>query len=119
MTSPPVLVTGGNGNLGGLVVARLRAAGREVRVLSRHPAADADGVQQLRGDLSTGDGVSAALTGAQTVVHCAGGAKGDGEKARVLVAAARRAGVRHLVFISVVGADLVPQRGRIDRAAFG
>ena len=32
----PILVTGGTGTLGRLVVARLREAGRDVRVLSRH-----------------------------------------------------------------------------------
>ena len=31
----PILVTGGSGTLGRPVVERLRAAGREVRVLSR------------------------------------------------------------------------------------
>ena len=53
------------------------------------------------------------------IVHCAGTAKGDDLKARHLVEAARRAGVRHLVFISVVGADRVPVVGRMDRAMFG
>jgi nucleoside-diphosphate-sugar epimerase len=33
---PPVLVTGETGTLGRQVVERLRAAGRDVRVLSRH-----------------------------------------------------------------------------------
>ncbi|MEV0201312.1 NAD-dependent epimerase/dehydratase family protein [Nonomuraea sp. NPDC050691] len=32
---PPILVTGGTGTLGRLVVPLLRAAGREVRMLSR------------------------------------------------------------------------------------
>ncbi len=34
MTLPPILVTGGTGTLGQQVVARLREAAREVRVLS-------------------------------------------------------------------------------------
>jgi uncharacterized protein YbjT (DUF2867 family) len=33
----PILVTGGSGTLGRAVVARLLAAGHEVRVLSRRP----------------------------------------------------------------------------------
>jgi uncharacterized protein YbjT (DUF2867 family) len=41
-------------------------------------------------------------------VHCAGGPKGDEEATRNLVRAASRAGVRHLVYISVIGADRVP-----------
>src|SRR5207253_437270 len=52
-------------------------------------------------------------------VYCAGTASRDDVKARHLVEAARRAEVRHLVFISVVGADLVPVVGRLDRAMFG
>ena len=113
----PVLVTGGTGTLGRLVVARLLAAGRPVRVLSRRPGDPADGVEPAAADLSTGEGVERALAGVTTVVHCAGSAKGDGAKAATLVRAAR--GVRHLVNISVVGADRVPVRSRLDRAAFG
>jgi uncharacterized protein YbjT (DUF2867 family) len=78
-----------------------------------------DGVEHVTGDLATGDGVEAAVAGAESVVHLAGGAKGDGDKARHLVRAASPAGVRHLVYISVVGADRVPQAGRLDRAMFG
>jgi uncharacterized protein YbjT (DUF2867 family) len=73
----------------------------------------------LIGDLATGQGVEAAVAGVGTVVHCAGGAKGDGDKARNLVQAASAASVRHLVYISVVGADRVPIVSGIDRAMFG
>lgn len=118
-TETPVLVTGGAGNLGRRVVARLGAAGREVRVLSRQPHPDADGVSYLRGDLATGDGIAAAVAGVGTVVHCAGGPKGDEDMTRMLVRAAAAAGVTHLVFISVVGADRVPVRSRVDRAMVG
>jgi uncharacterized protein YbjT (DUF2867 family) len=52
-------------------------------------------------------------------VHCAGSNKGDEVKTRHLVAAATRAGTRHLVFISVVGADRVPVASGLDRAMFG
>ena len=58
-------------------------------------------------------------TGVEIIVHCAGSTKGDEDKARHLVRAASRAGVRHLVFISVVGADRVPVVSGIDRAMFG
>ena len=34
----PVLVTGGTGNIGRRVVPLLREAGRDVRILSRHPS---------------------------------------------------------------------------------
>jgi len=111
-------VTGGTGTLGRLVVARLREAGRAVRVLSRGRH-EAEGVEFVTGDLSTGEAAAAAVEGVEIVVHCAGTAKGDGEKARHLVEAASAAGVRHIVYISVVGADRIPMAGAIDRAMFG
>jgi len=118
MTSP-ILVTGGTGTLGRLVVPRLRDAGREVRVLSRASHEGEDGLQFVQGDLATGEGIEAAVAGTEIVVHCAGGPRGDEDKARHLVRAALRAGVRHLVYISVVGADRVPLASGIDRAMFG
>lgn len=119
-TNPtPVLVTGGTGTLGRHVVDGLREAGRPVRVLSRRPANLDPGVELVIGDISTGENVDRALAGVETVVHCAGSAKGDDVKARVLVEAARRANVRHIVYISVVGADVTPMNGPLDRAMFG
>ncbi|WP_371669475.1 NAD(P)H-binding protein [Streptomyces sp. NBC_00289] len=111
MTTPtptPILVTGGTGTLGGHVVPLLRAAGHEVRVLSRQARPAADGVEYVTGDLLKDEGIEAAVRGAETILHLAGGPKGDDEAARTLVRAARAAGVRHLVHISVVGADRVP-----------
>jgi uncharacterized protein YbjT (DUF2867 family) len=118
MTSP-ILVTGGTGTLGREVVPRLRNTGRDVRVLSRHGRADEDGIRYLTGDLATGEGVEPAVDGVETIIHCAGTARGDQVKARHLVEAASRAGTRHLVFISVVGADQIPVVSGIDRAMFG
>jgi uncharacterized protein YbjT (DUF2867 family) len=127
--SPPILLTGGTGTLGRIVGPLLRAAGRDVRVLSRHaqpsPHTDIDigngsvGAGFVIGDLATGDGVDAAVEGVDTIVHCAGSAKGDEDKARRLIEAASRAGVRHLVYISVVGAERVPVVSAVDRAMFG
>jgi uncharacterized protein YbjT (DUF2867 family) len=118
MTSP-VLVTGGTGTLGRLVIARLRDAGCDVRVLSRRHHEGTDGIEFVTGDLATGEGIEAAVDGAETIVHCAGSSKGDEDKARNLVRAASPAGAAHLVYISVVGADRVPIVSRVDRAMFG
>lgn len=107
MTSP-ILVTGGTGTLGRLVVPLLRDAGRDVRVLSRGRHQPGNGVQHVTGDLLTGSGVESAVAGVETVLHLAGGPKGDDGATRNLVRAASRAGVRHLVYISVIGADRVP-----------
>ena len=121
------LVTGGTGTLGRVVVARLRDAGCSVRVLSRHDreAAAEEGIEYVTGNLDTGEGIEAAVEGAAIIVHCAGSSKGDKVKARNLVQAASRggggagAGVRHLVYISVVGADRIPVESAVDRAMFG
>ncbi|MFF3349961.1 SDR family oxidoreductase [Streptomyces sp. NPDC002779] len=98
-----ILVTGGTGTLGRLVAERLLADGHEVRVLSRH-------AQPYAVDLRKGGPVlDAAVSGVDAIVHCAstpGG--GDDKAAAQLIAAARRAGVGHLAYISIVGVDRVP-----------
>lgn len=120
-----ILVTGGTGTLGRLVVSRLLDAGRDVRVLSRgirepDAASEArEGIEFVTGDLATGEGIDAAVQGTEIIIHCAGSAKGDEEKARNLVQAASRVGVQHLVYISVVGADRIPMASGIDRMMFG
>jgi len=116
--TPPILVTGGTGTLGRLVVSRLRDEGHAVRVLSRGVHV-AEGTEFVSGDLTTGEGVDAAVEGVEVIVHCAGSAKGDQVKAQHLVRAASAAGARHIVYISVVGADRIPMAGAIDRAMFG
>src|SRR5262249_27657247 len=73
----------------------------------------------VTGDLTTGEGIDAAVEGAEIIVHCAGTSKGDAVKALHLVRAASRTGARHLVYISVVGADRIPVVSGLDRAMFG
>ena len=116
--TPPILVTCGTGTLGRLVISRLRDEGHAVRVLSRGVHV-AEGTEFVSGDLTTGEGVDAAVEGVEVIVHCAGSAKGDQVKAQHLVRAASAAGARHIVYISVVGADRIPMAGAIDRAMFG
>lgn len=115
-----IVVTGGTGALGRRVVARLRGKGRNVRVLSRHPGDAQQGVEYMTGDLVTNQGVEEAISGAEVVIHCAGVGKikEDTAQAKNLVAAAKRGGVRHLVSISVVGAERVPVRSAVDRSMF-
>ncbi|MFJ3719323.1 SDR family oxidoreductase [Streptomyces sp. NPDC090057] len=98
-----ILVTGGTGTLGRLVTERLRADGHEMRVLSRSS-------RPYAVDLRTGGpGLDTALTGVETVVHCASNPRGGDERAADhLIAAARRADVGHLLYISIVGVDEVP-----------
>lgn len=105
MAPMTILVTGGSGTLGTPTVELLLAAGRDVRILSRKPGQD-----HAVGDLNTGDGLTAALEGVDTVLHLATstGAK-DVAQAQRLVDACKAAGrVTHLLFISIVGVDTVP-----------
>jgi uncharacterized protein YbjT (DUF2867 family) len=107
----PILVTGGSGTLGSPVVARLRAAGREVRVLSRRSHPSEEGVVCMTGDLLTGEGVDAAVAGVDTIIHCAGSFKDDVKMTETLVRTASLAGAPHIVYISVVGTDRIPVVG--------
>ncbi|MEF9881758.1 SDR family oxidoreductase [Streptomyces sp. P9-A4] len=97
-----ILVTGGTGTLGRPVCELLRADGHEVRVLSRHSPPYA--VDLRRG----GPLLDRAVDGVDAVVHCSNIPRGDKEAARLLIEAARRADVPHLLYISIVGVDRVP-----------
>ncbi|MDG6105221.1 NAD(P)H-binding protein [Dactylosporangium aurantiacum] len=103
------VVIGGSGLIGGKVVNLLRAAGHDVV-----PASPATGVNAV-----TGEGLAEALAGAHVVVDVANSPSFEDTavleffraSAGNLVAAARDAGVAHLVALSVVGADRLPDSG--------
>jgi uncharacterized protein YbjT (DUF2867 family) len=103
-----VLVTGASGTLGGAVLPRMTAAGLDVRPMSRRPTPG-----WVAADLSTGDGLAEAVRDVDAVVHLASGAgrataQTDVEGTRRLVTAAHHAGVRHVLYVSIVGVDRVP-----------
>ena len=108
-----VLVTGASGNLGRAVLGRLRDDGISVRATSRRPPASSD-VEWVVTDLATGDGLTEAVTGVDAVLHLVSAPRGrqtyqvDVLGTRRLVVAAGTAGVRHIVYISIVGVDRVP-----------
>lgn len=108
---PTILVTGATGGLGRPTVDHLRAAGHEVRALSRRAG---DG--RVVADLATGVGLEDALTGVETVLHLATTRKSDAAQTRTLLGAARAAGVRHIVYISIVGVDRIPFAYYRDKA---
>ena len=99
-----ILVTGGTGTLGRPTVELLRAAGHDVRILSRTA-----GQGRAVGDVTTGEGLTAAFAGIDTVLHLATstGSK-DPLQTQNVVDASRAAGVTHLIYISIVGVDVVP-----------
>ena len=99
-----ILVIGATGNVGRPTVAGLLAKGESVRALSRSEeklGALPEGVEGVIGDLETGAGLEAACTGVDKVFLIT--SNGETETARGLnaVAAARAAGVKHIVFLSV------------------
>src|SRR3984893_3027471 len=104
-----VVVTGATGALGRHVVVQLRNAGHRARIFSRRPQGHVDAVQ---GDLVTGAGLLKAVTGMDAIVHAASAAAQptklqatDVRGTRRLLAMAREEGVRHVVYISIVGMD--------------
>ena len=107
-----VLVTGGTGTLGRAVVPALRAGGHETYVFSRRPAASPQEPGRRTGDLLDGRGVAQALRGIDTLVHLASSARHtrrmDVDGTRRLYDEAARAGVRHVLYMSIVGCDANP-----------
>ena len=108
-----ILVTGGTGTLGRPLVSRLRALPSAVRVFSRRrPPAGIGDLEWVTGDLNTGVGLDQAVSGVQTVVHCATDPRRpwrDLPFTKRLVHAASKAGEDpHFVYISIVGVDKVP-----------
>jgi uncharacterized protein YbjT (DUF2867 family) len=109
-----VLVTGGAGALGRSLVRALERDGHAARVMSRRarPASAHAGVEWACADISTGEGLGAAVEGVDAVIHAASDPRRaeavDVEGTRRLLEAARTAGVAHLVYISIVGVDVIP-----------
>jgi uncharacterized protein YbjT (DUF2867 family) len=104
------VVTGATGYVGSGLLRRLAGEGRPVRALARVPAQveRLPGVEAVRGDLLSGDGVAAALEGCGTayyLVHSMEPAEGDlfagrdRRAAEVFAAAAAAAGVERIVYL--------------------
>jgi uncharacterized protein YbjT (DUF2867 family) len=107
-----VLVTGGRGVLGRMLTPRLGAAGHEVVVSSRKEHAVPEGPEIRVLDLTDASSTEPALDGIDTVLHAASNAARsktvDIEGTARLLEAAERAGVGHVVYISIVGVDQHP-----------
>ncbi|HEV2723623.1 MAG TPA: NAD(P)H-binding protein [Thermoleophilaceae bacterium] len=115
------LVTGATGYVGGKLIERLLAGGREVRAMARNPELlePREGIATMRGNVLSGDGVRAALDGCEVayyLVHSMEAADPgedfstrDRRAAENFAAAAREAGVRRVVYLGgIAPADALP-----------
>ncbi|MEU4193992.1 SDR family oxidoreductase [Kribbella sp. NPDC026611] len=97
-----ILVTGGTGTLGRPAVKQLRAAGHEVRILSRTPGPD-----RVVGDLNAGTGLAAAADGVDVIVHLATSqGRRDVDQTRHLLSVAPS--TAHVIAMSIAGVDQIP-----------
>jgi uncharacterized protein YbjT (DUF2867 family) len=92
-----ILVTGATGNVGRHVVAGLRAAGGDLRALSR-----TEGRGLVRGDLSDPDSLRAALTGVDQVFLLWPGPSAAGIEAAVNMITSE---ARRVVYLSAMSAE--------------
>jgi nucleoside-diphosphate-sugar epimerase len=63
------LVTGGAGYFGSILIRRLLAGGRKVRILDIHPLDEPIGVEEIRADIRDREAVARACAGVATVYH--------------------------------------------------
>jgi uncharacterized protein YbjT (DUF2867 family) len=108
-----IAVLGGSGVLGRAITASAVAAGHTVVAASRHPRASLPaGASAVVADVVTGQGLAAAFAGADAVIDATNARQGARdvlvEGTQRVLAAARGAGVRHFIGISIVGIDSAP-----------
>jgi uncharacterized protein YbjT (DUF2867 family) len=104
-----IVVIGGTGNLGRLVVHRLRA--QEHDAVAASPSTGVDTI--------SGDGLAEVMRGADAVVDVSNAPAWEDEAVREffttstrnLLAAERDAGVRHHLAVTIVGAERLPDSG--------
>ena len=100
-----ILVTGSSGTVGTEVLKQLTAKGAKVRAAYRSRPVSTSGVEGARVDFETGEGLDPAMAGCEAVFLLSGGvADQTGAEIRA-VDAAKRAGVRRVVKLSVWGAE--------------
>lgn len=120
MNNKIIAVTGATGQQGGVVARKLLADGWQVRALTRDvnkPAAQelkALGAELVAGDLDNRAELDAAFKGAYGVFSVQNfwlpnvGADGEVKQGKAVADAAKSAGVQHIVYSSVGGADRAP-----------
>jgi uncharacterized protein YbjT (DUF2867 family) len=102
-----IIVTGAGGTVGGEVVRQLQSAGAAFRGAyhseSKAVAARAQGIDAVALDFNEPESLDAAFRGADKLFLLSGGAN-QVEQESNAVEAAKRAGVKHIVKLSVIGA---------------
>jgi len=106
-----ILVIGGTGTVGSATVARLARRGQDVRVLSRHPedATLPSGATAVAGDLGDPASLDAAFAGIDRLCLITPLDPEEGAKGKAAVAAARKAAVSRIVFLSVHKVESCPE----------
>jgi uncharacterized protein YbjT (DUF2867 family) len=116
---PMILLSGGSGHVGGRLIAVLEKRGAKLRCLARSPdslrARVKEATEVVRGDVLDRSSLDWALQGIHTayyLVHLMSGSK-DFERQERLAAttfarAARRAGVRRIIYLGGLGDDADP-----------
>lgn len=123
-------VFGGTGFLGRAVVARLAAAGAQVRIAARHPEVGTTpaGVERVAADVRDAGSVVRAVAAADWVVNAVGlyrERRGESFRdihvagARAVAEAAVKSGVEALVHVSGIGADPASPSGYVRARAAG
>lgn len=113
-----ILIIGASGRLGSVVVQHLLAQGKSIRVMTRNPLGLAhlkqQGVEIVSGDLRNPASLASACQGVEHVLAAAHALDGKGDNNpgtvddtgnRHLIDAAKAAGVKHFIFVSVQGAS--------------
>ncbi|WP_435016720.1 NAD(P)H-binding protein [Tundrisphaera sp. TA3] len=114
-----ILIAGGSGYVGSRLIPRLAGGSSQVRCLARNPAAmksRPEGVEVVAGNVRDPGSLDRALSGVGTayyLVHLMSDSKhfeeDDRRAARNFAEAARRAGVRRIVYMGGLGDDLDPR----------
>jgi uncharacterized protein YbjT (DUF2867 family) len=115
-----VAITGGTGFVGSNTARALLGAGHEVVLVSRgtRRVAAREGLTVARADVIAGKGLADAFAGCDAVVHLTAVIREKGKQTfdavirrgtENVVAAARTAGVAHLLYLSAIGADPDPR----------
>ena len=113
-----MLIVGASGRLGSVVAQRLLAQGKPVRAMTRNPLSLAhlqqQGAEVVSGDLRNPASLLSSCEGVEQVLAAAHALVGKGDNNpqtvddmgnRHLIDAAKAAGVKHFIFVSVQGAS--------------